>query len=255
LARLATKGVDVDLTKWDARCSELERPATDAKPAMTVSISGANIMLPRESRPSSKPKKTIINMTDEVKRTPQGAAPVVPQQNKGLLQATQESILALQKMQEQTARLHQQYLEGQETAQESIQSLLEQQQRLMSGLPLAPVTQQAIEQTVQQQIKLKVPVQEKSVAPLAIEKPIIKELEEPRPASSEIAEQTDIDINNLLLSVVSEKTGYPLEMLSLDMSLDTDLGIDSIKRVEILSALQEKLPWSAAVNPEELGTF
>ena len=36
-------------------------------------------------------------------------------------------------MQEQTARLHQQYLEGQETAQKSIQSLLEQQQRLMSG--------------------------------------------------------------------------------------------------------------------------
>jgi acyl transferase domain-containing protein len=255
LARLATKGVDVDLTKWDARCSELERPATDAKPAMTVSISGANVMLPRESRPSSKPKKTIINMTDEVKRTPQGAAPVVPQQNKGLLQATQESILALQKMQEQTARLHQQYLEGQETAQQSIQSLLEQQQRLMSGLPLAPVTQQAIEQTAQQQIKLKVPVQEKSVVPSAIEKLIIKEVEEPRSASSEIAEQTDIDINNLLLSVVSEKTGYPLEMLSLDMSLDTDLGIDSIKRVEILSALQEKLPWSAAVNPEELGTF
>ena len=254
LARLATKGVDVDLTKWDARCSGLERSATDAKPPMTVSISGANVMLPRESRPSSKPKKTIINMTEEVKRTSQGAAPVVPQQNKGLLQATKESILALQKMQEQTARLHQQYLEGQEIAQQSIQSLLEQQ-RLMSGLPLAPVIQEVIEQTAQQQIKLKVPVQEKSVAPSAIEKPIIKEAEGPRAASTEIAEQIDIDINNLLLSVVSEKTGYPLEMLSLDMSLDTDLGIDSIKRVEILSALQEKLPWSAAVNPEELGTF
>ena len=41
----------------------LERPAKDAKPAMTVSISGANVMLPREptlpSKPPSKPKKTI----------------------------------------------------------------------------------------------------------------------------------------------------------------------------------------------------
>ncbi len=261
LARLAAKGINVDLTKWDAHCSELERPATDGKPAMTVSISGANVMLPRESRspskprPPSKPKKTIINMTDEVKQTPQAAAPVVPQQNNGLLQATQESILALQKMQEQTARLHQQYLEGQETAQQSIQSLLEQQQRLMSGQPLAPVTQQAIQQTAQQQIKLNVPVQEESVPPSAIEKPIVKEIEESKQAVATNDEQPDVDINNMLLSVVSEKTGYPLEMLSLDMSLDTDLGIDSIKRVEILSALQEKLPWSAAVNPEELGTF
>ncbi len=261
LASLATKGVNVDLTKWDARCSELERPAKDAKPAMTVSISGANVMLPRESRspskprPPSKPKKTIINMTDEVKQIPQTTTPVVPQQNNGLLQATQESILALQKMQEQTARLHQQYLEGQETAQKSIQSLLEQQQRLMSGQPLAAVPQQAAQQPTQQQIKLNVPAQEISVSPAQVEKPIVKESEESKQTSSITTEQSDVDINNLLLNVVSEKTGYPLEMLSLDMSLDTDLGIDSIKRVEILSALQEKLPWSAAVNPEELGTF
>ena len=100
------------------------------------------------------------------------------------------------------------------------------------------------------------PVQEKSTAPEKIEKPVVKEIEETKQASTATnVEQSDVDINNLLLNVVSEKTGYPLEMLSLDMSLDTDLGIDSIKRVEILSALQEKLPWSAAVNPEELGTF
>jgi len=255
LASLATKGIKVDLTKWDARCAEIERPAKHAKPEMTVSISGANVMLPREPRPPSKPKKTIINMTDEVKQAPPTVVTSTPQQNNGLLQATQESILALQKMQEQTARLHQQYLEGQETAQQSIQSLLEQQQRLMSGQPLAPMTQQATKQTVQQQIKLNVPVQEKSVAPSQVEKPIINEIEESKQASTVVAEQSVVDVNNLLLNVVSEKTGYPLEMLSLDMSLDTDLGIDSIKRVEILSALQEKLPWSAAVNPEELGTF
>ena len=53
LTRLATQGINVDLAKWDARCSELERPAKDAKPAMTVSISGANVMLPREA-PATK---------------------------------------------------------------------------------------------------------------------------------------------------------------------------------------------------------
>src|SRR6185369_15012862 len=53
--------------------------------------------------------------------------------------------------------------------------------------------------------------------------------------------------------VIAEKTGYPVEMLELDMSLDADLGIDSIKRVEILSALQTKMPEAPVVKPEDLG--
>jgi len=46
----------------------------------------------------------------------------------------------------------------------------------------------------------------------------------------------------LLLSVVSDKTGYPTEMLTMEMELEGDLGIDSIKRVEILSAMQDQVP-------------
>ncbi len=49
-------------------------------------------------------------------------------------------------------------------------------------------------------------------------------------------------IKQSLLDVVSEKTGYPTEMLELGMDLEADLGIDSIKRVEILGAMQEKYP-------------
>ncbi|MFT5684687.1 MAG: acyl carrier protein, partial [Myxococcota bacterium] len=50
------------------------------------------------------------------------------------------------------------------------------------------------------------------------------------------------DLQALLLEVVAEKTGYPAEMLNMEMQLEGDLGIDSIKRVEILSAMQEKAP-------------
>jgi NAD(P)-dependent dehydrogenase (short-subunit alcohol dehydrogenase family) len=39
------------------------------------------------------------------------------------------------------------------------------------------------------------------------------------------------------------------------MALDADLGIDSIKRVEILSALQERLPDAPVIKPEHLGTL
>ena len=55
----------------------------------------------------------------------------------------------------------------------------------------------------------------------------------------------EIDVGTLsqtLLEVVSDKTGYPAEMLELEMDLEADLGIDSIKRVEILGALQEQMP-------------
>jgi polyketide-type polyunsaturated fatty acid synthase PfaA len=60
-------------------------------------------------------------------------------------------------------------------------------------------------------------------------------------------------IANLLCSIVAEKTGYPAEMLELGQQLDVDLGIDSIKRVEIFSALQERMPGAAVIQTEELG--
>ncbi|WP_447069712.1 SDR family NAD(P)-dependent oxidoreductase [Shewanella algae] len=50
------------------------------------------------------------------------------------------------------------------------------------------------------------------------------------------------DVTALMLQVVADKTGYPTEMLELGMDMEADLGIDSIKRVEILGTVQDKLP-------------
>jgi acyl transferase domain-containing protein/NADP-dependent 3-hydroxy acid dehydrogenase YdfG len=52
----------------------------------------------------------------------------------------------------------------------------------------------------------------------------------------------EVDMAALLVEVVSAKTGYPEEMLALEMELARDLGIDSIKRVEILAGMRERLP-------------
>ena len=64
------------------------------------------------------------------------------------------------------------------------------------------------------------------------------------PVTAEPAQspQPAVDHVALLLEVVAGKTGYPAEMLTLEMALEGDLGIDSIKRVEILSALRDRLP-------------
>jgi acyl carrier protein len=64
-----------------------------------------------------------------------------------------------------------------------------------------------------------------------------------------------MDITKLtasLLAVVSEKTGYPAEMLELSMDMEADLGIDSIKRVEIFGALTKQHPEMSGINPNEL---
>ncbi|MGC3005637.1 phosphopantetheine-binding protein, partial [Streptomyces sp. G35A] len=56
-----------------------------------------------------------------------------------------------------------------------------------------------------------------------------------------------------LLEVVGQKTGYPADMLELDMDVEADLGIDSIKRVEIMGVMQERFGGGVAAGPEQLG--
>ncbi|MFF0863711.1 SDR family NAD(P)-dependent oxidoreductase [Nonomuraea sp. NPDC003560] len=65
------------------------------------------------------------------------------------------------------------------------------------------------------------------------------------------------DLTALMLEVVAEKTGYPLDILSPEMQLQTDLGIDSIKRVEILAAVRSRveLPHVDAAELSRLRTL
>lgn len=62
-----------------------------------------------------------------------------------------------------------------------------------------------------------------------------------KPISKVTIQTPSIDIKSLLLTVVCEKTGYPQEMLGMEMDLEADLSIDSIKRVEIIGTLRNEL--------------
>ena len=90
------------------------------------------------------------------------------------------------------------------------------------------------------EVLIEVPKPKLIISPLEIEeqKPVI-----------EIPE----NLSHILLTIVSEKTGYPVEMLELSMDIEADLGIDSIKKVEILGGLLEIYPDLPKPNPEELG--
>jgi polyketide-type polyunsaturated fatty acid synthase PfaA len=55
-----------------------------------------------------------------------------------------------------------------------------------------------------------------------------------------------------MLQVVSEKTGYPVEMLELDMEMEADLGVDRVKLAEIAGALRDRVPAAGGLGPDAL---
>ncbi len=257
LSQLAVLGYAIDLTKWD---QGFVPPAVPAKkPLLVVPLCGANYVKAKPKRPAVAPKPAVAQPVVSSGATPVAAAPTAgpvaaapaPANRDALaaaLQVTRDGMAVLQRMQEETAQLHRRFLEGQETASRTIQTLLAQQHQLLQGgsvpvmpLPVAPVSAPSVS-TVAVMPAAPAPVQQPAVA-VTPPAPV-----QPQPAANTLVTET-------LLSVISEKTGYPIEMLELSMSMDADLGIDSIKRVEILSSLQERLPVAPVIGPDQLGVL
>ncbi len=93
----------------------------------------------------------------------------------------------------------------------------------------------------------------------AAETPLINEPDSNPAVQPEISSNSNsnpahsvADLTEILLEIVAEKTGYPAEMLEAEMDMEADLGIDSIKRVEILGTMEERVPGLPAVQAELL---
>ncbi len=66
----------------------------------------------------------------------------------------------------------------------------------------------------------------------------------PESGSAEPIEPADLTPERVLATVrslVSERTGYPVDMLEADLDLEADLSIDSIKRTELIGLLADRL--------------
>ena len=46
-------------------------------------------------------------------------------------------------------------------------------------------------------------------------------------------------VKEKILTLVAEKTGYPMDMLALDLDMEADLGIDTVKQAEMFAAIRE----------------
>ncbi|MEO4044839.1 SDR family NAD(P)-dependent oxidoreductase [Hoeflea sp. CAU 1731] len=95
------------------------------------------------------------------------------------------------------------------------------------------------------------PAQVASVAPAPAAEIVAQQIEAPAPVAAAPASVVG-DVSAIVRDIVSEKTGYPAEMLDLDMDLEGELGIDSIKQVEVLSTLRERMPDMPEIEPSRL---
>ncbi|HEX3071587.1 MAG TPA: SDR family NAD(P)-dependent oxidoreductase, partial [Thermoanaerobaculia bacterium] len=84
------------------------------------------------------------------------------------------------------------------------------------------------------------------VAELPAPEPTPVQTFEPVPAPQpEVVLATALDragANEIVVRLVSDRTGYPPDVLGLEQDIEAELGIDSIKRMEIVDALLKRLP-------------
>ncbi len=74
-------------------------------------------------------------------------------------------------------------------------------------------------------------------------------------APQAVANAPSVDVDGAMYAAIAEKTGYPADMLEPAMDLESDLGIDSIKRVEILAAVQDAVPALPELDNERMSAL
>jgi acyl transferase domain-containing protein/acyl carrier protein/NAD(P)-dependent dehydrogenase (short-subunit alcohol dehydrogenase family)/3-hydroxymyristoyl/3-hydroxydecanoyl-(acyl carrier protein) dehydratase len=76
-----------------------------------------------------------------------------------------------------------------------------------------------------------------SALPVSIT-PITSEVLAPAPAPLVTPADSEDPIKKMVLQIVAEKTGYPEDMLDLDLDLEADLGVDTVKQAEMFAAVR-----------------
>jgi len=275
VGQLFARGVDVRLASLFSRDPVVSTSAESKKRGPTVAITGANVGKPALPLPVAPRAKSSSSTTNGAHapvssspassqapspalpsvspvmdaRTPRSAPPVSssPASSAPAPRAPSSSwIEVFREGQEQTASAHAAYQRALTDAHTAYLSSVERSTRdllaMLSGAPStttvaaspAPRTLPAIAAP-----SLLTPATVPTTAAPTTAPVVVAPATAARPAAQTAP---SLDVRGLFLDVVAEKTGYPKDALHDDMSLEADLGIDSIKRVEILSAIKAKAP-------------
>ncbi|RZO39466.1 MAG: acyltransferase domain-containing protein, partial [Proteobacteria bacterium] len=164
----------------------------------------------------------------------------------------------------ETLRVHEQYLHQQSEQTQSALSITHQQlgnsgsapETVQTSAPVVQISAPAAAPTpaVVKPVPAPTPVQTVQVpvvpaSTVSTPDPVVQAPTVSQGTASTVSAERIIQVT---LAVVSEKTGYPQEMLELSMDMESDLGIDSIKRVEILGSVQDQVPQLPEVPGDEL---
>ncbi len=196
------------------------------------------------------------------------------------LKMVQKGLEAMQALQRQTASAHEKFLETQARASESLQHMMNQTKSFADGITAPRQTNRPAGVFASKPAESPDTVDDEDItdtnstaaefqpeAPDRINDTAVPEERRPRaePEIRETQQQNPVPAGDpeqettgtkhaarILIETVSTLTGFPEEMLEPDMDLESDLGIDSIKRVEILSELEKKIPEIGAISPDDI---
>ncbi len=290
LCHLASLGYPADLARWENApvetrpqrmripvCGANFKPAPVSKEPAPLQPAGRSAQVEPvqgNDAPQAASEQAVLSPESErsanaglsdMTQTPKNKPDIRPQQPVSLsfqaLEAVQQGLKSLQELQRQTTRAHEKFLETQAQASRTLQEMMEST-RKMTGIVLEAQIASAGESV--QKPAIQIPdsaVSKPSEAPPRISsKPDPVQMREtadvsplnPEKQTTAAADSECLKITETLTAVVSRLTGYPAEMLDPDMDMEADLGIDSIKRVEIFSALEEAIPGLPPVAPEHM---
>ena len=290
LATLVADGHELQLDAlWEGYAAPLD-PAATPDPKVSLSLNGANYGKPypparASDNPPPNPERTetpapqpavaaaaALTPTPAVTPTPEPTAMVmkedtvsVPSISVPSVQQTRTEAAPMsegwgalwEETQRQTAQAHAAYLDAMAQSHSAYLQTVERSMAMLGGSQVVveaqSVTRAVAQPTMPAAPVMTAPAPQPVVAPQPVAVPQPAPVAAPAPApAAVVAAAPALDLKAIMTAVVSEKTGYPPEMLSAEMNLEADLGIDSIKRVEILSAVQDAAPGMPEVDPNAL---
>ncbi|BDS11135.1 type I polyketide synthase [Aureispira anguillae] len=172
--------------------------------------------------------------------------------NKELIETLKATVEMVTSQQNKSLELFQNFLSEQNKQSQLLLQMMTQQLNLANQPALQATVQASLQEAKVE--KIAAPSFQPAVAsnePIITPAPTATPVTPAAPTANTGGLSTQ-KLEEILLTVISEKTGYPTEMLELDMDMEADLGIDSIKRVEIFGAMTEDYPEVSGVNPQEL---
>lgn len=255
IAQLVAAG---HVTKVSALFADVRVQAPRASLKHGIAISGTNVGKPYppadpSQLPAPNPARTAPPRAESAPvvevRTVKEESPLSPAWLAAFQEAQQQAANAHAAYQRALSESHTQYLRLAESAINGLTALLG------AAPPPTGMTSIAAPPLAAPLPPAPVPVVTAAPAPVAAPVPVV--VAPPVPVAAPIAAPVAVaapapavDLGALLLAIVADKTGYPAEMINLDMDLEADLGVDSIKRVEILAALHAQ---GAVVTQTEPG--